>query len=424
MRRMAPACSPWHVRHGAGPFMPTKSPKSPAKRGRKKARAKVRRPSARRGREADIALAAFAHEIRTSLTGILALGELLVTSSLGEREARWAAGVKSTAEHLASLINLIIDSAKAGAGKLVLRREPFSLRRLTESVAASLSARAETKGLRTKAAISIDLPEDAMGDAVRLRAALENLIDNAVKFTESGTITFTATARPLARNRLRLEFTVTDSGIGLTPIEIKGLFRPFAQASDAIARRYGGAGLGLVFVKQVAKAMGGDLTLTSNKRGGSSFHLRVVVEKAVAPGDQTDVADAMPTNIASVRPLHILCAEDNPYGRVVLNTILTELGHRTDFVGGSEAAIAAVAGGGYDLVLMDVMLSGADGIEATRRIRALPPPLGRVPIIGISGRTAPDDEAKARAAGMNGYVTKPVSPRILATVMAKVVAAG
>jgi CheY-like chemotaxis protein len=397
--------------------MPTKPLKFKKKLARKKSPRPNQQLRARAQAQTETALAAFAHEIRTSLTGILALGELLVTSDLDEREARWAAGVKGNAEHLASLINLIIDSAKAGAAGLVLRREPFHLRRLAESVAASLSARAETKGVRTNTAIAGDLPENVVGDVVRLRAALENLIDNAVKFTDSGSIKLALTGKPLARGRLRLDFTVTDSGIGLKPSEIKRLFRPFAQASKAVARQYGGAGLGLVFVKRVAKAMGGDLTVSSARGRGSIFHLTAVVEKAAASADPARGGAGTAAG-GKVRLLKILCAEDNPYGRVVLNTILSELGHRADFVGDSEAAIEAVARGAYDLVLMDVMLPGIDGIEATRRIRALPEPRGRTPIIGISGRTAAGDEAKGRAAGMGGYVTKPVSPRVLAAAIA------
>jgi CheY-like chemotaxis protein len=397
--------------------MPTKSSKSAIKR-----RAKVppRKRRVAKASEAEFALAAFAHEIRTSLTGILALGELLVTSGLGEREARWAASVKNTAEHLAALINLTIDSVRAGAAGLVLRREPFRLRRLAEMLAVSLAARAEAKGLRGKLVIAKNPPDHMVGDAVRLRAALENLIDNAVKFTDSGSITLEVSAKPQPRGRLRIEFSVSDSGIGLKPSEIKRLFRPFAQANDEIARRYGGAGLGLAFVKRVAQAMGGDLKVTSTPGKGSRFRLSAVVERSAA-SDAAARVDGIPFADAA-SALKILCAEDNPYGRVVLNTILTELGHRADFVGSSEAAVEAVAGGAYDLVLMDVMLAGTNGIEATRSIRALPPPRGRVPIIGISGRTTPGDEAKGRAAGMNGYVTKPVSPRLLAAVIADVAA--
>jgi two-component system, sensor histidine kinase len=403
--------------------MARKPSKSARKRPHAKAPARRRRPAPDGARETELALAALAHEIRTSLTGILALSELLVTSGLGQREARWAAAVKGTAEHLASLINLTIDSARAGAKGLVLRQEPFRLRRLADAVAASLAARAETKGLHTDVVLASDLPDLVIGDMVRLRAALENLVDNAVKFTDSGRITFTVTAKPLARRRTRLTFTVIDSGIGLKASEIRRLFRPFAQANEAIARRYGGAGLGLVFVKRLAKVMGGDLTVRGAPGGGSSFQLTAVVKEASVSAEPGSNADAMQFDGAFTRALNILCAEDNPFGRVVLNTILTELGHRADFVGSSKAAIEALRDGAYDLVLMDVMLTGADGIEATRRIRALPPPRSDVPIIGISGRTSPEDEAKARAAGMNDYLTKPISPRLLAAAIAAAVRA-
>jgi CheY-like chemotaxis protein/nitrogen-specific signal transduction histidine kinase len=391
--------------------MPRKSKKKPVRR-RGTARRRAEKTS-----EAELALAAFAHEIRTSLTGILALGELLVTSSLGEREARWARSVKNTAEHLAALINLTIDSVRAGGRGLVLRNEPFRLRRLAEIVAASLAARAEAKGLRSEAVIPTRLPEHVSGDAVRLRAALENLIDNAVKFTDSGSVTLEVSAKPKADGHIQLTFVVSDSGIGLTSTEIKRLFKPFVQGNDSIARRYGGAGLGLVFVKRVAQAMGGDLKVVSRRGKGSRFVLSAIVQKASGPAARIQRDDAPR---AANGALNILCAEDNPYGRVVLNTILSELGHRAHFVGSSEAAIEAVADGGYDLVLMDVMLPGADGVEATRGIRALPAPTGQVPIIGISGRTTPGDETRGRAAGMNGYLTKPISPRLLASIIAEV----
>jgi CheY-like chemotaxis protein len=343
----------------------------------------------------------------------------LVTAGLDEREARWAAGVKGTAEHLASLINLTIDSVKAGAHGLKLRQEPFRLRTLMDGVAASLAARAETKGLQSHCAIDPDLPALVIGDAARLRAALENLIDNAVKFTDSGSIKLALAATPLPRGKLRLSFAVTDTGIGLKPAEIKRLFRPFAQANESIARRYGGAGLGLVFVKRLAKAMGGDLKISAAPGGGSSFQLTVTVAGARSAAPAARGVEAQRDE--ACRPLKILCAEDNPFGRVVLNTILTELGHRADFVSTGQAALEAVQKGNYDLVLMDVMLAGTDGIEATRRIRALAAPVRTVPVIGISGRTAPGDEARARAAGMSDYLTKPISPGMLAVAIAAVV---
>jgi CheY-like chemotaxis protein len=252
---------------------------------------------------------------------------------------------------------------------------------------------------------------------LRLRAAVENLVDNAVKFTARGRVRLDVAGEPLARGRVRLIFRVTDSGIGLKAAEIKRLFRPFAQANAAIARRYGGAGLGLSYVKRIAKAMGGDLTVESEPGRGSSFRLAVAFAR-VAQGAASGSEPARAARAASPRALAILCAEDNPYGRVVLNTILTELGHRADFVGTGEAAVEAVAGGGYDAVLMDVTLPGIDGIEAARRIRGLAAPAGRMPIIGISGRAGAADEAAARDAGMNGYLAKPLSPSALAAALA------
>jgi CheY-like chemotaxis protein len=347
-----------------------------------------------------------AHDIRTPLTGILALSELLIASDLPDRERRWAAALKDAAGHLARLSTFVVDAARAGTSELILQAEPFVLRDLVNAVAQSLAARAEGKALDVKVSIAKGLPVRVTGDAVRLRSALENLIDNAVKFTERGGVSLKVMAARAPRGRLRLTFAVADSGIGIVAGDLKHLFRPFTQANETIARRFGGAGLGLSFVKRIAEAMGGDLTVQSRPGRGSTFILTVVVGKA-AP-----LARGEPRARSSAA-LRVLCVEDNPYGRVVINTILGELGHRTRFAESGEAAIAALRRGGHDVVLMDVALPGADGFETARRIRALPPPAGRIPIIGISGRTEASDEATARAAGMDAYLRKPVSPRQL-----------
>ena len=255
-----------------------------------------------------------------------------------------------------------------------------------------------------------------IGDPLRLRSALENLIDNAVKFTDRGRVALDVTVERLARGRVRLVFTVTDSGVGLAAAEVKRLFRPFAQANEEIARRYGGAGLGLAFVKRIAKAMRGDLTVKSKPGTGSAFRFTATVE-LVTPASAEAKDGSASTRAAPVRPLRILCVEDNPYGRVVLNTILTELGHRADFVGTGEAAVEAGAGKSYDAVLMDVTLPGIDGLETTRRIRAR---IGSaVRVIGVSGRSSPEEAARARAAGMDDYLPKPLSPSALARVLAR-----
>ncbi len=385
---------------------PKARPKRPA--------ARVRRPAAAAPHEA--ALAVFAHDIRTALTGILALGELLASSNLDERERRWAVGVKAGAEHLASLTTLVIDAAKAGSGLLTLQRQVFRPRRIADVLAQSLAARAQAKGLEAETTIAADLPERVVGDPVRLRAALENLIDNAVKFTDQGTIRLEVKAKRAARGRVALIFCVADSGIGLTPDEIRRLFRPFAQASAEIARRYGGAGLGLSVVKVLAKLMDGDLTVTSTPGRGSQFYFSALLPVAPAQDDEAAAASAAPS---AARGLNVLCVEDNPYGRVILNTILTELGHRADFAASGEEALAAVTRG-YDVVLMDVTLPGIDGLETTRRIRALPGAVGATPIVGVSGHTEAGDDAAAGKAGMNFYLRKPLSPSALSKSLAAV----
>jgi CheY-like chemotaxis protein len=363
-------------------------------------------------RAVEAALAGIAHDIRTPLTGIVALAELLAASDLGTREREWANAIKSGADHLAALSTLIVDAVRSDAAGLVLRNEPFSPRALAETVAQSLVARAGNRNVKAQVDIAHDLPAMVSGDALRLRAALENLADNAVKFTHEGGVTFSASAEKAARKGVRLTFTVVDSGIGMTAAELKLLFKPFAQASEQIARRYGGAGLGLVFVKRIAKTMGGDLKVTSKKGKGSKFKLTVLAERfeaRVPAGSATS---------AAARPLSILCAEDNPYGRVLMKTIVAELGHTIDFVESGEAAIKAAARNGYDAVLIDITLSGLDGIEATRRIRALPGKAGEVKVIGISGRDDRGTEQAALGAGMDYFFAKPISPSRLAAALA------
>ena len=386
--------------------------KQRSKKRARKARGRPRKAPAKRAFEA--ALAGIAHDIRTPLTGIVALAELLATSDLAAREREWAAAIKSGADHLAALTTVIVDAVRADAAGLVLQHEPFSPRRLADAVGAALTARAGNKGIKTEITIAPALPAMVAGDVLRLRAALENLADNAVKFTGEGDVVFTAGAEPAGRKRVRLVFTVADTGIGIAPRDVKNLFRPFAQASETVARRYGGAGLGLVFVKRIAEAMGGALVVTSRPGRGTKFLLSVPVDRV----DAKPAAARAGAHAARTRAMSILCAEDKPYGRVVMNTILTELGHRVDFVESGEAAVDAVSRGSDDAVPMDVTLAGLGGITATRRIRALPGIAGQVPVIGISGRGDSGNEAAARAAGMNFYFVKPVSPSGLAQALA------
>jgi len=361
----------------------------------------------------EAALAAFAHEVRTPLTGILAISDLLATSDLDERERRWVDTIKAGAEHLARLATLFVDAAR-GAVVAGVRRDFFDLRALARSAGDSLAGRAAAKGLQSGVDISDKLPALVVGDPVRLRAALENLIDNAVKFTDQGGVALEVVPMRGVKGKVGVAFSVSDSGIGITLNEIKRLFRPFSQANVSVASRFGGAGLGLSSVKQIARAMGGDIIVAQRRGGGTTFTLTVSLTRARA----SKAAGAGSNTVVPASPapaLRILGVEDNPFGRVVLNTILTELGHAAEFIGRGEAATERIAQGAFDAVLMDMVLPGIDGIETIRRIRGLSPPSGQIPIIGVSGRG--DDEAAARAAGADAFLVKPVSPRALATAL-------
>jgi CheY-like chemotaxis protein len=250
-----------------------------------------------------------------------------------------------------------------------------------------------------------------------------------VKFTEQGWVSLSVApwhppkgkakgkskgrSRGRSKGKIGVAFAVSDSGIGLTMAEIKRLFRPFTQANVTIASRFGGAGLGLSSVKQLARAMGGDVTVTTRRTRGATFTLTVALNSAEDADAAEESGEGELSN--AVRSLRVLSVEDNPFGRVVLNTILTELGHQAEFIGRGEDAESRIAQGAFDAVLMDMVLPGIDGIEAIKRIRNMRPPLGHIPIIGISGRG--EDEAASRAAGADAFLVKPVSPRALATAL-------
>src|SRR6201982_600699 len=290
-----------------GGFMASRSRPRRTKRGPKRAQPKKRAAKAAAGRArksaaeiaapgvVETALATFAHEVRTPLTGILAISDLLATSALGERDRRWADSIKAGAEHLASLATVFVDAARSGRSGFALREEFFDLRAFARSVGDSLAGRATAKGLQSKTEILEKLPAFVIGDPVRLRAALENLIDNATKFTEHGGVALEGKPISGPGDKIGVAFAISDSGIGLTLEEIKRLFRPFSQANVNIAARFGGAGLGLSSVKQLARAMGGDIVVASRRGGGATFILTVSlrlaeVSKSANSGSDTDVS--------------------------------------------------------------------------------------------------------------------------------------
>jgi signal transduction histidine kinase/ActR/RegA family two-component response regulator len=424
-RKQSPATLPKAARPQKQAKAETQNRTRAAKPGLRKVSSRARgAPDRAEPSAVGMALAMFAHEVRTPLTGILAVSDLLATSDLDERERRWVETIKHSAEHLAALATLFVDAArdsKAGRVSLrkAMRRDVFDLRGLAQASADALAGRATARGLEMVADISPAVPARAIGDAVRLRAALENLIDNATKFTPAGKVGFKVGVTRAPRGKVGVAFAVSDSGIGLSLAEVRRLFKPFSQANLSITQRFGGAGLGLSSVRQLARAMGGDLIAIRRPGGGTTFTLSVVLE-AVGEDPSFETGSGGDNSQAAAEPgLRLLAVEDNPFGRVVLNAILHELGHVTEFISRGEDAVARLGQGGFDAVLMDMVLPGVSGIETIRRIRKLSAPLGRIAIIGVSGRES--DSKKALAAGANAFLVKPVSPRGLIQALARVV---
>lgn len=383
---------------------PMRAKAETAKRTRRRKTPARRQP---RGSSAvETALAFFAHEVRTPLTGIVALSDLLGASGIAGRERQWVEGIKNAAEHLAAVTTVYVDAAQDRHGRLVLRRDVFDLGTVARAAGLSLSGRATARELKVTLAIPANLPL-VVGDAVRLRAALENLIDNAVKFTARGGVGLKVEVATRG-DEVTATFTVSDSGIGVSATDLKHLFKPFSQAGAEIAGRFGGAGLGLASVRQLARAMGGDATVQA-RRGGADFVFKVRLGR-VAPS-RSGPARRRGKRAAAKR---VLCVEDNPFGRVVLKTLLSELGCDARFAETGEDALAISARESFDAVLMDMVLPGINGVTAIRRLRR-----GRkgraLRIIGVSGRDR--DEKAARSAGADEFLRKPVTPSALAAAL-------
>jgi signal transduction histidine kinase/DNA-binding response OmpR family regulator len=357
-------------------------------------------------------LAVMSHEIRTPMNGIIGVAGLLADLPLDATARHYVRIITESGEHLLQLINDILDFSRLDAGRLELDIRPFDLPALLRGTVELMDGAARNKGLLLELDMAADLPRVVAGDGSRLRQILLNLLGNAVKFTETGSVRLSATARREGE-AVVLSVAVADTGIGI-PAEAMGrLFREFSQVDSSISRRFGGSGLGLAISQRLIREMGGDIQVESVPGLGSTFRfearLRAVAE--VAP-------EARPA------PLNVLLAEDNETNRLVASRLLERMGHRVTCVPDGAAAVAAVRGGGVDLVVMDVMMPNLDGIEATRAIRALSGPHAATPVIGLSANASPADVAAGLTAGMNHFESKPITASRLEAAIAMALPAG
>ncbi|AWN38275.1 GAF domain-containing hybrid sensor histidine kinase/response regulator [Methylobacterium radiodurans] len=349
-------------------------------------------------------LATMSHEIRTPLNGVLGYAELLVDELEPGTVARLhAERIRGAGSSLLTVVNDVLDFSKIEAGQVELAAEPFGLGAVTDEAVAIMRAAAEQKGLCLAVETGPGLPERVVGDPDRLRQVLLNLLNNAVKFTASGSVTLSVARLDGPADAAHLRFAVRDTGIGIPAEKHAHLFRRFSQMDGTIQREYGGTGLGLAISKQLVELMGGAIGLESAVGEGSTFWFRLPLP--VAGSAETEEAPVQQAGPA--RPRHLLLVEDVALNRELALAVLRDAGHRVDAVESGPEAIAAVQAGCYDLVLMDVQMPGMDGLAATRAIRALAHPSARVPIVAMTANVLPQQVASFREAGMDDHIGKP-----------------
>lgn len=353
-------------------------------------------------------LAVISHEIRTPMTGIMGMVRLLKGSELAHDQREYADTIEQSGESLLSLLNDILDFSKIESGKMDIEVIDFDIRKLIHSVKLLMIGKADEKNLEIIENVDDNVPTALKGDPTRLRQILLNLVGNAIKFTDEGSVKITVqvTKRMPEKNKLSIYFGVEDTGIGISDEAREKLFNPFAQADQSISRRFGGTGLGLAICKKLVEAMQGEIDVHSREGDGSTFFYNLPME----PGD-VDAIEEQSASLVDLPPLHVLIVDDNDVNLRVVSGILNNNKHTSSTALNGEEAIEKLTNNNFDLILMDMEMPVMDGVTATAKIRDMDnPEKASIPIIAMTANVINEDIERCRQAGMNDYTSKPINP--------------